>query len=181
MIPTRLLHLIDRLARDVNSVGHAHGLNPVQWDVLRYLAVANRFSLSPKALTAYFRATKGTVSQTLSTLERRGLITKTHSGTDRRAVVLALTQAGREMLERDPLASFGEVLVTLESSELAALQTSLAKTVRMRAQITGERAFGLCSDCRHHRRSNTALHCALLDVALSVRDSLLICHEQEAA
>lgn len=181
MDPSLLLHLIDRLARDVTSAGHAHGLNPVQWDVLRYLAAANRFSLSPKALTAYFRATKGTVSQTLSTLGKRGLIDKTQSGTDRRSVVLALTPAGLAMLERDPLSGFGTVLAMLAPAELAAVQSSLTKILRLRAHVTGERPFGLCRDCRHFRTGETALHCALLDAPLTLQDSGLICQEQEAA
>lgn len=51
----------------------------------------------------YLGATKGTVSQTLITLESKGLVRRDRCPNDRRAIVLALTDAGREMLAQDPL------------------------------------------------------------------------------
>ena len=65
----RALELMERLSRLVGQTGHAHGMKPAQWDALRYLARANRFSRTPGALTAYLGATKGTVSQTVIALE----------------------------------------------------------------------------------------------------------------
>jgi DNA-binding MarR family transcriptional regulator len=55
---------------------HEGGLNPAQWEALRYLSRANRFSNSPIALTRFLGSTKGTISQTIEALERKGFITK---------------------------------------------------------------------------------------------------------
>ena len=57
---------LERLARLMRAKEHEDGLNPAQWESLRYLARANRFSNSPGALTRYLGATKGTMVQDAS-------------------------------------------------------------------------------------------------------------------
>ncbi len=77
--------LIERLDRLVRSGESGHGLNPAQWEALRYLARANRFSRNPAALADYLGSTRGTVSQTLIALEQKGHVARTswalHAGT----------------------------------------------------------------------------------------------------
>ena len=80
------VELIERLARIVSGAGHSNAMKPAQWDALRYVSRANRFSRTPGALTAYLGVTKGTVSQTLMSLERAGLVSKTIDAADRRSV-----------------------------------------------------------------------------------------------
>ena len=70
----RAASLIDRLGRLMRSGEHAGDLNPAQWEALRYLARANRFSRTPAALAQYLGSTRGTVSQTLIALEDHGRI-----------------------------------------------------------------------------------------------------------
>lgn len=66
------------------------GLQPVHFQVLDYLSRCNRFSDSPAALTNYLGMTRGTVSQTLQLLEKKGYIKKTTDSNDRRMVHLSL-------------------------------------------------------------------------------------------
>ena len=68
--------MVERLGRLLRSRGYEHDLNPAQWEALRYLGRCNRFSNNPSALSNFLGATKGTVSQTVSSLERKGLLTK---------------------------------------------------------------------------------------------------------
>ena len=49
----RVAALIERIGRLVSRESHAEGLQPVQWEALRYLAKANRFSRTAAAATAY--------------------------------------------------------------------------------------------------------------------------------
>ncbi|HIP78057.1 MAG TPA: MarR family transcriptional regulator, partial [Kiloniellaceae bacterium] len=56
--------LLERLARVLQNEAHSEGLKPTQWEALRYLSRANRFSRTPSGVTAYLGMTKGTVSQT---------------------------------------------------------------------------------------------------------------------
>ena len=51
--PERIAALIERIGRLLTADSHASGLLPVQWEVLRYLRRANRFSRTLAALTAY--------------------------------------------------------------------------------------------------------------------------------
>ncbi len=80
----RISALLERIGRLLTTEAHAEGLLPVHWETLRYLQRANRFSQSAAALTAYLGLTKGTVSQTLGTLDNKGLIKKNVDRRDRR-------------------------------------------------------------------------------------------------
>jgi DNA-binding MarR family transcriptional regulator len=72
-------YLIDRLDRLTRSGGSIAELNPAQWEALRYLSRANRFSRTPAALAGYVGSTRGTISQTLIALEQKGLASRQSS------------------------------------------------------------------------------------------------------
>jgi DNA-binding MarR family transcriptional regulator len=65
---------------------------------LIYLARANRYSNTPQALADYLGLTKGTVSQTLLLLDRRGLVERFEDEIDRRVVRLRLSSVGEQLL-----------------------------------------------------------------------------------
>ena len=91
-----------RLARLMRAAEHEIGLNPAQWEALRFLARCNSVSNSPIALTRYLGATKGTISQTVIALVNKGLVEKTARAGARRSVVLTVTERGKEFLNLDP-------------------------------------------------------------------------------
>src|SRR3546814_12275625 len=70
----RVIVLLDRLSRLTRELQFVDGLNPAQWEALRFLATANKYSRSPTALAEYPGATKGPGSQTLIALEPKALI-----------------------------------------------------------------------------------------------------------
>lgn len=190
MIPSAAIesaHLIGRLDRLMRSGVAVEGLNPAQWEALRYLARANRFSRTPAGLADYLGSTRGTVSQTLIALEQKGFAVRMASERDRRSTELALTRRGVAALKRDPLLLLAEDIAAssgVGGSEelLAALQAVLRNTVRR----NNGRPFGVCHSCRHFRKAArdsaaSPHHCALLDEPLSDADSHGICIEQESA
>ncbi|MBO6902907.1 MAG: MarR family transcriptional regulator [Rhizobiaceae bacterium] len=184
MAGNETMAMIDRLARIAAHDAHTAGLKPVQWEALRFLARANRFSRTPGALTAYLGATKGTVSQTLIALERAGYIDKSTDTADRRTVRLALTAAGRERLTRDGTEPMERALGSLNEADRRALTNGAAALLRARIAIDGGRPFGICRDCRHfaHDAGGLGQHfCRLLKVPLAEADTGKICIEQEAA
>lgn len=91
-----------RLARLMRSAEHEIGLNPAQWEALRFLSRCNENSNSPIALTRYLGATKGTISQTVIALVNKGLVTKANREGERRSIALTLTDEGHELLKEDP-------------------------------------------------------------------------------
>ena len=173
--------LIERLGRIVQNDAHAHGLKPTQWEALRYLARANRFSRTPSALTRYLGMTKGTVSQTLSALEKKGLIVKLRDPSDKRAVQLSLSQSGSALLQRDPL-------LRLDGGEHAGHEDVLAPLLEnvLRSMVAerGGRPFGMCKNCAHFQTDaahGAPFFCGLLAEPLSADDSQAICVEQTYA
>ncbi len=140
--------LMDRLSRAMQRAQYAGGLNPAQWEALRFIARANRYSRSPTAVAEYLGATKGTVSQTLKALEHKGCIARKPSRSDRRAVDLELTPAGRKALSRDPLNGIGDA-VEASGGQLAAIAGVLGGLLRGLQRSGGLREFGQCSQCAH--------------------------------
>src|ERR1700674_5985038 len=105
--PLVLLELVERLGNlmrtELRKSGGDEALQPVHLQALIYLSKANRYSNTPQALAEYLGLTKGTVSQTLLLLDRRGLIERFEDDIDRRGVRLRLSSAGERLLhERQP-------------------------------------------------------------------------------
>ena len=175
--------LLERLTRLVQNDAHSGGLKPTQWEALRYIARANRFSRSPGACTTYLGMTKGTVSQTLQALERKGLIEK-QTATDRRSVKLDLTSAGESMLANDPLRGLEASISAMPKSTQKALGSSLEALIKGMLSARGGAAFGVCKTCVHFQgrhECGSPHYCGLLNEPLSMADSEKICAERELA
>jgi len=155
----------------------SYGLNPAQWEALRYLNKANRYSASPSAMADYLGATKGTVSQTLIALESKGLIRRDRCPNDRRAIVLALTAAGHEMLVQDPLCQIyavTEKVPEAERQQLAGVMKSILDDLCVKHNNS---QFGVCGDCCHLGEGSCAGSgtCGVTGDALEATDIKLIC------
>jgi DNA-binding MarR family transcriptional regulator len=74
-------------------------LTRASFGVLHTLDAAPDRTLPQRELLGRLRRTAGTLSVRLARLERAGLITRSADPGDRRAALVALTDAGREMLE----------------------------------------------------------------------------------
>jgi DNA-binding MarR family transcriptional regulator len=174
---------LERLTRLMRAGEHDGELNPAQWEALRYISRANRYSNSPGALTRFLGSTKGTVSQTIKALERKGLIGKVPRENERRSICLVLTGKGTALLANDPLAAFSEVIDELAGKT----KRRLAKGLRelLAAEITRQKqaTFGVCSTCRYYREKGHEIDlggphaCMKFEAALSNADAALICVE----
>jgi len=183
-LATEAAQLIDRLDRLVRSGEAGHALNPAQWEALRYIARANRFSRTPAALADYLGSTRGTVSQSLISLEEKGFVDRTQSRRDKRSVELELTARGRAALDDDPLTHLAADIAVARSVDLETVVTLLRETLSRTIARNGGKPFGVCRTCRHFQRTTSAssyARCTLLDEPLSKDDALAICAEQEPA
>jgi len=176
----RAANLIERIGRLVRAGEQTGGLNPVQWDTLRYLAQANRSSRTPAALAEYLASTRGTVSQTLIALENKGYVARVPSTRDRRSIELDLTEKGRLTLQSDPILAFAAEIeaAVAEGTEFDEALAALLKGMIAR---NGSKTFGQCASCRHFRRDEAQAdpagphRCGLVDVPLSEHDSGRVC------
>ena len=143
----RVAQLLDRLTRITRELQFAGGLNPAQWEALRFLARANKYSRSPSALADFLGATKGTVSQTLIALEHKGYLNRVPGETDKRVTRLELTPAGRALLQDDPINSLEQAAKELGEDVGAPLVRALSKLLHDLQQRHGLKEFGVCGDC----------------------------------
>lgn len=177
-------HLIDRLERLSRSPDARTGLNPAQWEALRYVVRANRFSRSPAALAGYLGSTRGTVSQTLIVLEDKGLITRRSDARDRRSLELVVTEEGQLMLASDPLIDLAWDIAIASGDAVPQLVELLRDALRQTIRRNGGKSFGACRTCRHFQRdaakSSEMPHwCGLLAEPLSDADGNAICAEHQ--
>ncbi|TNF17710.1 MAG: MarR family transcriptional regulator [Rhodobacteraceae bacterium] len=171
--------LINRLARlDAGETWH-DDLNPAQIAALDYLSRANRFSRAPSQVADYLGTTRGTMSQTLKALQRKGYVTELRSEVDRRSISFALTEKARAAVARAGL--LDRALDGLDAGAQAELEARLRALLSGVLAANGGRAFGLCRDCVHHRVTAGGGFCALLSEPLAPAEAEEICHEQVPA
>src|SRR6185312_11003290 len=126
---------ISQLQREVHLAQRAtfarHGLDAPSFDVLAALRRAGApYQLTPTALMRTALVTSGAITQRLDRLEERGLITRTRSEADGRAVVVTLAAAGRRALDAalpDHLATERKLLEGLDDDDLDQLADLLRK------------------------------------------------------
>jgi MarR family transcriptional regulator, negative regulator of the multidrug operon emrRAB len=173
------LGMVRRAAR--RAAATAAGLSVAQLDALSYLGACNRFSDTPAAVAAYLDTTRGTASQSLLALERKGLLTRVDDLRDGRMRHLRLTPAGRSVLAETAIAD--EIAGSVEAlgPERAALERLLDRVLRTAQRGRGGRTFGRCGECRHLLGAPGAWRCGLTAEVLSPRDTTLLCIEHERA
>ncbi|HSN23702.1 MAG TPA: helix-turn-helix domain-containing protein [Methylomicrobium sp.] len=175
-----IFEVIERIAALIRSEERKKctelGLQPVHFQVLDYLSRCNRFSDSPAALTNYLGMTRGTVSQTLQLLEKKGYIKKTTDSNDRRMVHLSLLDEGETMLaEARSTELFRDASTFLHENTDAELHFSQALLALQKAHKS--HSFGLCKTCKYFTRQSEGFTCGLTKEALSQSDSEKICQE----
>ena len=111
--------LANLMRAELRKAGSDESLQPVHLHAMIYLAKANRYSNTPQALTAYLGLTKGTVSQTLLVLDRRGLIERYQDDVDRRVVRLRLSTSGEQLLyEAQPALAWQNATRTISPNRI---------------------------------------------------------------
>lgn len=146
---SRLTDLLDRINRITRGLQYAHGLNPAQWDTLRFIARANKYSRTPGALARFLGTTKGTASQTVNALEKKGLLTRQHDPADKRVRHIVLTTEGEALLAQDPLNCLDLAVGNLKpelADTIASGLTRLASDLQSRC---GGSDIGICFQCGH--------------------------------
>ncbi len=169
--------LMNRLARLDSASSWAGDLNPVQRSALEYLRDANRFSRSPSHVAEFLGTTRGTMSQTLKALLRKGYVEEVRSDSDKRSISYALTKAGTVMLEDDGVVAVA--LTKLTDTEVCALENGLGQTLRQALSLNDAKSFGQCKTCRFHQTEGTSAYCKLLSLPLAQADTMKICVEHQ--
>lgn len=181
--PSALLDLVERLGNliraDLRRAGADQGLQPVHLQALMYLQRANRFSNTPQALAEFLHLTKGTVSQSLLLLDRRGLIERYEDEVDRRVVRLRLSPLGEQVLAEAPIGTaWIEATREISANRIRNGVSALRETLFIMQLDLGGRTFGVCHGCAYlQRKSQRVYRCGLFGDRLSGPETRKICRE----
>lgn len=179
--PQVLLELVERLGNLMRSefrrVGSDEQLQPVHVHALVYLSRANRYSNTPQAMAAYLGLTKGTMSQSLLLLDRRGLVERYQDDLDRRVVRLRLSAAGEQFLaEAQPQLAWQTATRNISPNRIRNAVSALRETLATFQLDNEGQPFGTCHGCRHFERlSARAYRCGLMGDRLSGPEARKIC------
>ena len=155
------------------------GLQPVHFQLLNYLSRCNKYSDTPAATANFLGMTRGTVSQSIIILEKKGYIEKIQDQADKRVIHLALLPKGKEILiEARPTELFDKALV-LFNSEMPKTSGDriFAQALTALQKANKSHTFGMCKTCKHFSTKNGDFFCQLTQETLSVEDSEKICQE----
>ena len=102
--PLHVLSRVSRLARHLDLARRAafaeHGLETWEFDVLSALRRAGApYQLSPGRLVTQTLVTSGTMTNRIDRLEQRGLLARSPDPSDRRGVLVSLTEAGQVQVD----------------------------------------------------------------------------------
>lgn len=96
----RLHRLAARLTAELTLVYERYGLGEGEFDVLAALRRAGTpFERAPGELAAHTMVTTGAMTKRIDRLEQAGLVTRRRAENDGRARVVALTEAGRRLID----------------------------------------------------------------------------------
>ncbi|MEU1350094.1 MarR family winged helix-turn-helix transcriptional regulator [Streptomyces sp. NPDC005775] len=125
----RLHRLAGLLTEELCVVYRRFGLSEGEFDVLATLRrTGEPFERAPGELAAHTMVTTGAMTKRIDRLERAGLVTRRRAADDGRARVVALTHAGRELIDRafaEHMRNERRLLGTLTGDEAAALEPLL--------------------------------------------------------
>ncbi|MEV0732563.1 MarR family transcriptional regulator [Polymorphospora sp. NPDC050346] len=125
----RLHRLAAHLTEELCVVYHRHGLGEGEFDVLAALRRAGEpYERAPGELARFTMVTTGAMTKRIDRLERDGLVTRRRSGSDGRGRVVALTPAGRRLIDEaftEHMRNERRLLDTLTPQEAAHLEALL--------------------------------------------------------
>lgn len=125
----RLHRLAGLLTEELCVVYRRFGLSEGEFDVLAALRRAREpFERAPGELATHTMVTTGAMTKRIDRLERAGLVTRRRAADDGRARVVALTHAGRDLIDRaftEHMRNERRLLDTLTGDEAAALEPLL--------------------------------------------------------
>jgi len=178
-----LFDLVERIAALIRSEERkkctAVGLQAVHLQALNYLSRCNKYSDTPAALTNYLGMTRGTVSQSLLLLEKKGYIKKTADINDRRVIHLELLPEGKTILEQArPAELFIKATSMMEKKEDAVdYETVFSSFLTALQKANQSQSFGICNTCHYFTIIDDGFLCGVTKEPLSQNDSEKICQE----
>lgn len=183
-VPEReLANLVDQLGCLASGRGFNAGLNPAQWTALRYFSRANHFSRTVSGFALYHGTTRGTASQTIKSMVRKGYLIRRPLARDQRSFRLDLTDRARRALGSDPMEELVQAARMLPRAHREALGEGLQLLLERIRSGRDCPAHGVCRSCRHLQSDDESCEyfCRLNDERLEPGELACICVDHRAA
>jgi DNA-binding MarR family transcriptional regulator len=161
-------------------------VSPLQIQLLVYLCNHPARFCRVSHLAKEFRLTQATLSDAVTSLEGKGLVTRMSLAGDARAFTIRLTGPGTQAAER--LISWADVLKhqlkQFSSGDKEQMMTLLMRLITSLQKVGVISVSRMCVSCRHfrpdaHADVHAPHHCALIDKPLMVSDLRINCPEHE--
>ncbi len=148
-------------------------LQLVHFEVLNYLAYSNQYTDTPTATAAYFGMTRGTVSQSLIVLEKKGYIEKNKDETDRRIIHVHLQPLGRDILKKiQRTVLFNKataILISKEKQTIAHQQRVFIEVLRALQKASLSPAFKAIQNNKFNSLKNVTIFDLIECMAVLIR------------
>jgi DNA-binding MarR family transcriptional regulator len=165
MQDTNTLRLIERISSLLRANERRKyavlGLQPIHGQILEYLSICNSYSDTLVAVAEYLHLTKGTVSQSIQVLQRKGYIEKFPDEDDRRITHIKLLPLGEKIIK--PVDYFKPVTAEAPTSESSVLLGALEKTLASLQRVNKVRTFGTCTTCKYFSEEEEHYVCKASD------------------
>ena len=180
MEKSSVFDLIERMSALIRSEERRRctelGLQPVHLQVMDYLSRCNRYSDTPAALANYLGMTRGTVSQTLVLLEKKGYLKKTADENDKRMVHLTLLAEGDALMNKASPADLYNQASAIFNENINQ-ENVFINALNALQKANKSQSFGLCKTCKYFTETSVGFVCDLTKEQLSKGDSEKICQE----
>ncbi|MCX7082383.1 MAG: MarR family winged helix-turn-helix transcriptional regulator [Methylococcales bacterium] len=180
MEKSSVFDLIERMSALIRSEERRRctelGLQPVHLQVMDYLSRCNRYSDTPAALANYLGMTRGTVSQTILLLEKKGYLKKTADENDKRMVHLSLLAEGDALMNKASPADLYSQASAIFNENINQ-ENVFINALNALQKANKSQSFGLCKTCKYFTETSAGFVCDLTKEQLSQSDSEKICQE----
>lgn len=175
-----LFNLINELANQIqNEIRRTcteQGLQLVHAQILFYLSKCNRFSDTLASVTDYLGITKGTVSQSIILLEKKGLLTKRYDNLDRRIQHVLISSKGDEILMKlFPPKNFIGALQKLTENQKENLEKTILEICNELTCSSQSIVFGSCHNCNFLKSDGKFYQCAFARQPIIEKDLEKLC------
>jgi DNA-binding MarR family transcriptional regulator len=117
--------LIEKTARAVYEERGPRAIHPGQWSVLRHLSQAPLQDRTVGGVAAFLGVTHAPASRAVAALARKALVRVEMDPDDRRVRRIGITEAGRDLLGRDPVQRLAAAIDGLPAADREALARAL--------------------------------------------------------
>ncbi|WP_310961309.1 MarR family winged helix-turn-helix transcriptional regulator [Nocardioides terrisoli] len=132
-VVSRMLRVIRIFERCREKALKTHGLEAWSFDMLAAIRRSTAEQMRPGDLLEFTFVTSGTMTSRLDSLERRKLIARRRDESDRRGVLVVITDTGRARIDQafdDIIACQQELIADLDPAESLQLERLLRRMLR---------------------------------------------------